>query len=153
MFVRLVFGATLAVSAALSSCAPRPAAPDAMSWNYFDDGEEAKLAYGEPNSDAVGLMLTCKPHSRAIVVSGETPGRTRLTLVSGRDRTILSGPAEDDPMTGSPWIEAQTPIDRGAIAGFARTGRLDVEGGGRTTSFGASGQDRAAVDRFFRTCA
>ena len=37
--------------------------PTKLSWNFVFDGAEAKLAYGRPNSDEVGLMMTCAPQN------------------------------------------------------------------------------------------
>lgn len=125
-----------------------------LSWNFVFDGAEAKLAYGRPNSDEVGLMMTCAPHSGTVSVSGSVASADpRLTLVSGDIHTLVRGKAEPDPLTGGVWFEGSAPLDRGAIARFRKTGALSLKRDGADLRMAASADDRAAVGRFFRTCA
>jgi hypothetical protein len=142
--------------AVLSGCNTRPAEPvsSAYVWNFFFDGDEARLAYGRPNSDEVGLMMTCVPHSGALALSDVAePGRKVLTLVSGPARSDLAGASEPDPLTGGELIEAAATIGDPAIAGFARSGRLTVVHEDRRIAMPTSAADRTAVDRFFAACA
>jgi hypothetical protein len=153
MLRRLVSGLSLLALAGVSGCVHAPdVARASMSWSYFSDGQESKLAYGVPNSDAVGLMMTCRPHTKLVSVSGEDPSRGPLILVSNGERTRLDGQAKPDPLTGSDWIEAQTAADQGALAHFGRSGELRVVANGRVTSLSASDRDRPQVQRFFSDC-
>lgn len=69
-----------------------------VTWNLTVHGDEAKLAYGKPNSDLVGVMMTCERGDGAVTVSGDAPAdRPAPVLTSGERRLGLSGPTEADP--------------------------------------------------------
>lgn len=149
----LVLTALLGVSGLVSACAHPLPQPERLSWNYFFDGQEAKLAYGRPNSDEVGLMMTCAPHSGSVLVSSDaTAGQPRLILVSGKSKSTLSGSAEVDPLTGTTQAHAAASLRDAALRGFARSGKLSVERDGRSLEMPASLGDRDAVRRFFSAC-
>ncbi len=145
----------IAALAGPSACALRPmSASEPMGWNYFFDGQEAKLAWGMPNSDAVGLMLTCAPHSRSVLVSGDAePGQPHLILASDRTVSRLSGGAQADPLSGSTLVEARTGLGDPALAAFARSGHLTQRAGLHAAAMNATPKDRDAVSRFFQACA
>jgi hypothetical protein len=151
----LIWFGALAV-AGVNACSERTSAPvsNAHVWNFFSDGQEARLAYGRPNSDEVGLMLTCAPHSGAVTLSDETePGRSTLTLVSGRVRSEIPGAATPDPMTGGLLIEAHAPVREPTLQAFAHGERLAVVHERGQVLMPVTRRDRSAVDRFFAACA
>jgi hypothetical protein len=149
-----LLGLTGVALGALGGCAHRVSAPAGPAWSYFFDGQEAKLAYGRANSDEVGLMMTCTPHSGSVLVSGAaTPDKPRLILASGKTVSTLAGTAQDDPLSGSTVVEARARLRDAAISNFARTGRLTLVRDGRPIDMPASSGDRDSVRRFFSACA
>jgi hypothetical protein len=142
--------------AAVNACALRSSRPESVRpvWNFSFDGQEAKLAYGPPNSDEVGLMLTCAPHAGAVLLSDEVePGRSTLTLIAGDKRADLRGAVAPDPASGSLLIEAAASLAEPALSAFRDTGRLSVVHHGRRIPMPASSGERLAVGRFFAECA
>jgi hypothetical protein len=119
-------------------------------YNEFDG--QATLAYGEANSDAVGLMLQCASGSGAISVSDvvHSPSADRLTLVSGKVRSEL--PASLDTTTGQPTLYATASTDDRALDGFRRNGRIAVKARGGVYALEARPAERPGIERFFRTC-
>lgn len=128
------------------------AAPD-VTWNLYVNGDEAKLAYGQPNSDLVGIMMACNRGDGAVTVSGDVdPARPRLVLASGEKQVSLSGPASTDPFGGGLYMEARASTHDAAIARFARTGDLTVRQGQGSTEMRASAKARGDIQRFFAHC-
>jgi hypothetical protein len=124
-------------------------AASAPTWNLYMIGDEAKLAYGPPNTDLVGVMMSCQRGSGAVTVSGDVPeDQPQLVLVSGDSRLRLKGPAEVDPFGAGPYMEASAPSSAPALARFARTGDLALG----TTSMRASSKARGDIRRFFAHC-
>jgi hypothetical protein len=153
MLKALLIWVIMLVAAAFDNLSGLVFAPK-YTWNFVFDGAEAKLAYGRPNSDEVGLMMTCAPKSGLVVVSGDVDAQApRMTLVSGSASTRLSGTAEPDPLSGGTWFEAHAPLRQGALREFARTGSLSLVRGDRRTSMTAGRDEREAVGRFFQACA
>lgn len=128
------------------------ASPDAT-WNLTVHGDEAKLAYGQPNSDLVGVMMTCQRGDGAVTVSGEVPAsKPVMILASGKRRLSLSGPAENDPYSGGNFMEARAPLHNAALDNFAETGDLAMVTDGRSTDMHASVKARGDIQRFFAHC-
>jgi hypothetical protein len=152
--LKIVILLALLLFGAASSCMQRITAAQSFAWNFIFDGDQAKLAYGRPNSDEVGLMLTCKPNSGAITLAGDvTAENPKFTLVSGNTTRSFTGPAGPDPMTGGTWMEASASVQDAALASFAKTGKLTLVRDTGTLKMAATGADRHMVDRFFATCA
>ncbi len=125
----------------------------AATWNLHVAGSQAKLAYGMPNSDLVGLMMTCERGSQAVVVSGDVSAkRPMLVLASGGQKLELNGAAEPDPYTGGLWLEAEAPVGEPALKRFARTGDLKLKRPLGGLDMGASDNARGDIRRFFAHC-
>jgi hypothetical protein len=119
---------------------------------YSDEGASAKLAYGEANSDNVGLMLQCARGSRLVEVSDvvrSSPARM-LTLASAGQRTDLA--ADVQAGEGSPIVVARAPSASPALAAFRSSGRIEVAYAGLRYAIAASPQERPRVERFFSAC-
>lgn len=126
--------------------------PD-VTWNLTVYGDEAKLAYGPPDSDLVGVMMTCQRGDRAVTVSGDVPGdRPAIVLASGERRLSLAGPVEADPYSGGHYMEARAPLHNAALDRFAETGELAMVMGGRSTELHASAKAKGDIQRFFAHC-
>ena len=143
----LSFGSVAAVAHTIDRVSPD------VTWNLTVYGDEAKLAYGQPNSDLVGVMMTCQRGDGAVVVSGDVPAeKPTMILASGDRRLSLSGPAEADPYTGGHYMEARAPLHNAALDRFARTGDMAIVNGGRLTDMQASSKARGDIQRFFAHC-
>lgn len=155
------FGA-LGLAACMSQApAPAPLATTTpqLGLFYMDEGPSAKLAYGQANSDNVGLMLQCARGSRMVDVSDlmvapdgrapSTPSRT-LLLTSGTDRATLSAERADG--DGATFLVARTRADTGPLANFRRTGRMTVGSDARAYPIAAKPGERAAIEQFFSAC-
>ena len=124
-----------------------------VTWNLYVYGDEAKLAYGQPNSDLVGIMMSCNRGDGAVTVAGDVdPSRPQLVLASGEKQVALSGPASTDPFGGGLYMEARASTHDAAIAHFAKTGDLAVRDGQRITEMRASMKARGDIRRFFAHC-
>lgn len=137
---------------AVSGCMHQTTDVSGLGWSYQDDtGEGPKLAYGEPQSDNIVMMMTCQPGDRTVNLSllGGSP-HERLTLASnGRTEAFSSAPV-DSP--GAYMVEANAPLSAAPLAEFEQTGRLTLVSRGRTAPIDASGGERAKVQRFFQAC-
>jgi autotransporter translocation and assembly factor TamB len=147
----------LGVSCLLAACAHQGEAPSAgMAWSlHHAEGEGAKLAFGQPASDNVLLMMTCAPHSGAVRVSlatsaDEVPGA--IALESDGRVSRLSGQALPGMGEGSALLEAETRTNDPALAAFARTGDLSVVQNGRNAVLPVRSGERATVKAFFAEC-
>lgn len=149
---RTVAMLTLLLATGLGSCVTQPAAPG-FAWSYQDNvGEGPKLAYGEPASDNVVLMMVCDPVAQRIDVSlmGGSP-QGGLVLASGGARQLLPADVAASPGSGQ-VIQASTHPTAAPLARFARTGDLSLIDRGRAVSLDATPLDRASVTRFFAAC-
>jgi hypothetical protein len=119
---------------------------------YLDEGPSAKLAYGQANSDNVGLMLQCAKGSRVVEVSDvvrSSPAPT-LTLISAGRSSALK--AEVQSGEGSAIVTAKAPAAAPALAAFRRSGKLEVSYAGLHYGVTAKPQEKAGVERFFAAC-
>ena len=125
-----------------------------LSYGFFfsDEGPTAKLAYGEANSDNVGMMLECAKGSRMVEVTDavrSAPSPT-LTLVSGGARSDLK--AGVDAGEGGTLLVAKAPSSAAALKGFRRSGKIEVAYAGLRYQMTASSKEREGVERFFSAC-
>lgn len=119
---------------------------------FLDEGPSAKLAYGQANSDNVGMMLECAKGSRRVDVTDvvrSAPSPT-LTLASGRARASLK--AEVSSGEGAPLLTATTRSDSPVLQGFRRSGTMEVAYAGLRYQMVASAKERDGVERFFNAC-
>jgi hypothetical protein len=153
--------ALLALSAAavaLAGCyhdAPQASLGGGYGLYFLDEGSVAKLAYGLPNSDDVGLMMECDKGSGRIAVSdiARGPIPARLTLIAGQGRADLPVRAEADAEGGSPILEGAARIDNPALKGFRDSGHIEVRMGGMHYDVDATAAERVGVAQFFSACA
>ena len=139
----------------LGACAhDRGEVAPGYSWIYLENQSEgAKLAYGLPDSDAILLMMTCKPGSRNVGLSMiSADKKPEFTLISRRTHERVVGRSVPDMMSGAQLIEASSRADGAALASFDRTGDLAVVSQGRRFNLKAGKNDRAEVTQFFRSC-
>jgi hypothetical protein len=159
MLRKLALGSVLTAAAALAACGHdeksaqvATAIAPHFGFFYLDEGPTAKLAYGEADSDNVGLMLQCARGSRVVEISDvvrSAPAAT-LTLASAGRRTDLA--AKVEPGEGAPVVVAHAPADAAALAAFRRSGRIEVSYAGLRYSVAAKPQEQPSVERFFSAC-
>jgi hypothetical protein len=119
---------------------------------YLDEGPSAKLAYGQANSDNVGLMLQCAKGSGMVDVSDavrSSPAPT-LTLASAGHSAALR--AEIQSGEGSPIVLVHAASASPVLAGFRQSGRIEVSYAGLRYGVAAKPQERVGVERFFAAC-
>lgn len=119
---------------------------------YNDAGPTASLAYGQPNSDNVALMLECAKRSGRVQVSdaARTGPVPQLVLASGSARSTLA--ARMEAAEGPPVLVADAGVASPALEGFRRTGKINVAYGDVRYGVAADGREKAEVARFFAVC-
>lgn len=153
---------TLAIAggaAALTACSHEetqarlePTAQGQLGFFLVDEGDHAKLAYGEANSDNVGLMLECAKGSGVVQVTDlvrSSPSPT-LTLISDGAQSNLA--AEADAGEGMAIATAKTKLDAPALQGFRRTGVMEVAYSGLHYRMAATANERDRLQSFFSAC-
>jgi hypothetical protein len=156
--VGLATGLSLVLAACMQDGAQRATGPTPAAITpgfglfYLDEGGSAKLAYGAPNSDDVGLMLQCTKGSRQVQVSeaASAAGAPVLTLVSAGRRAELKAAVEEG--EGSTILVANTATDAAPLQSFRRSGKLEVAYAGARVGVNATADERPGVERFFAAC-
>ncbi len=144
-------GAAL-ITLCLSGCASL--STDAKDWAFAGKSaaEPAKLAYGQPETDDVDLMLWCDPaRGRVLIVPVGAEGEQfhRLALESAGQRISL-----DLRQDGSLGSVGSLPINAPLLAAFRSTGRLAVSPshGRRKRLDTKSSSSQSQVRAFFDNC-
>lgn len=146
---------SLAGSCLLAACAHQtPTAMPGMAWSlHHAEGEGAKLAFGQPASDNVLIMMTCQPRSGEVLVSLAAPSGARPAIDLASRGATAEFQGETAPSMGDGvLIEAQAPASHPALAQFARTGDLTLVDNGRRTPLPARGAERGKIAGFFESC-
>ncbi len=117
-----------------------------------EDEGSAKLAYGAPDSDDVGLMMECDKGSRTVRVSDivRSNPAPMLILASAGGRSELKAAVE--PGEGQPLVTASAPSAAPAFDGFRKSGKIEVDYAGLTYSLAAKPFEKPTVERFFAMC-
>lgn len=142
--------AALSVAACAHPVTPIPAGQ--LSWTLTPDPDETKLAFGEPGTDNVLVMLACQPRSGQVLVTlvdHQTRTSPVMTLQSGRTSSKRPAQAQPDAMTGAYLVEATARADDPALRRFERGEPLSVRVGAQRTHLPA---DRENGRRFVETC-
>ena len=147
----------LGLSCLLAACAQQtgPSAPG-MAWSLnHAEGEGAKLAFGQPDSDNLLLMMTCQARSGEVMVTVAAPENRpahAIELRSNERTTRLPGQIVPAMAEGEALIEAQTPATNPTLASFARTGDLSIGGDGSSAKLPVRAGERQVVRNFLATC-
>lgn len=153
---RTAFGliGTLMVAACAHQVAPSP--EPALAWSlHSTELEGAKLAYGQPQSDNVLLMMTCQPRTGAVrlsVAAPEAGAPDAVRLASRGRQDSFAGEAAPSGMGSGLIVEAEARADHPVLASFAATGDLAVVENGRRARLPAAGADRQEIRSFFAAC-
>jgi hypothetical protein len=159
MLRKLILATVLTGTALVAACshddrgtALNTAMPADFGFHFLDEGPSAKLAFGQANSDNVGLMLQCAKGSRTVEVSDiiRTTSAPTLMLASGGQQSNIA--VETQPGPGAALAVGTAPSGSGALAGFRRSGQIEVSYAGARYAMTAKPQERADVERFFAAC-
>lgn len=148
---------TLAVVAAacmsLGGCAHRGDTAPGFAWSFQQNPDEGvKLAYGQPHSDNVLLMMTCEPGSGRVLLSAMSgQARDHIDLAARGARERISGHSAPN-LFGGHIVEGEASAATPSLAAFARTGDLAMMEGRRRIALAAAPVERADVQRFFSAC-
>ena len=147
----------LGISCLLASCAHQgQSGLPGMAWSLnHAEGEGAKLAYGQPQSDNVLIMMTCQPKSGQVLVSMTAPmdaPSDAIQLSSASQNSRLAADATPGMGEGAAYVEAKAPVTDPALASFEATGDLSVVANGRKAPMPVRGPERRAVSDFFASC-
>ena len=120
----------LGLSCLLTACTHGGYGAVDLGWSlHHAEGEGAKLAYGQPDSDNVLLMMTCQPKSGQVLVSltaPDTVGVEAIEISSKGHSSRLPGASAPAMTEGSSWVEAITPATDPALQSFARPGQKRI---------------------------
>ena len=146
----------LGLSCLLTACTHGGYGAVDLGWSlHHAEGEGAKLAYGQPDSDNVVLMMTCQPRSGQVLVSltaPDTVGVESIEIASKGHSSRLPGAAAPAMTEGASLVEAMAPATDAALQSFARTGDIAVMKNGRAARMPVRQAERATVADFFAEC-
>jgi hypothetical protein len=150
--VLVATGGCIALGGCFTGSEPRLA--DGFGLHFQDEGSDVKLAYGLADSDDVALMLQCSKGAGEVQVTdvARDSARPVLVLASSDGVSVLSASLQPNPEGQAPLLAAQTSVASPALAAFRRTGRISVRNGDFRYGITATGDERAAVGRFFAAC-
>lgn len=159
MLRKLALATVLAGSTILLGCTTdvgqtplEPTAASGFAFHFLDEGESAKLAYGQANSDNVGLMLQCAKGSRTVEVSDIVRSRPASTMTLASQGQSAELKTEIQPGPSAAIAVARAPAANPALQGFRRSGQLQVSYAGLKYAMAARPDERASVERFFSMC-
>ena len=154
MALRGAMAAAGAASVLLAGCNGQTPWTVAHIGLYFNqDDQAANLAYGEPNSDDVGLMLQCAKGSHEVELTDIAPASSdaSLVLASGAQRTVIPAKLSIDD-SGAPLAQASLPVSSPVLQDFRRSGAMAVSLGRSRYGLQARREEKAAVSDFFSAC-
>ena len=119
--------------------------------HYVDSMESAKLSYGRPNSDAVGLMMECAKGSGQVEISDAgRKGDGKLSLLANGRRSDFRGTVETG--EGPAVVYTTARLSSPALQGFRETGKVEVRTAAQRYTVIADAAQKPMVDRFFAAC-
>lgn len=144
----------VAALAAVAGCAAQHGPPPITDFGWFyaeNQGEGAKLVYGQDGTDNVTLMLICRPRSGRIEVTLPGDGPSTVRLVSGRTITRIAvrppkGEGMDNMLIGEP--KADDPV----LAAFVDHGELAIVDGGHRTPLPVRPVESRLARAFLAAC-
>ncbi|WP_156390592.1 hypothetical protein [Caulobacter sp. Root487D2Y] len=154
-----VLGACSTTTAPPMSMTTKKAAPvpDGMKWNYGAGPEgRALLAYGVPESDAVGVMFSCgrkgKTVSLVTDVNSGKPGPGAVRLSSGKVQGRYAVQLTRSEMTGGWEVIGQILLTDPVLAAFEKTGLISQIEDRAYPQDARTAAERADIKRFFGFC-
>ena len=155
----LMLAASAAVLGACSTTAPPPgpAAAPGMKWNLFATPEaEKRLAYGLPDSDVVGIILSCRRKATSVgfltnLAQGK-PGAGSVRFRSGRVQGRYAAKLTPSEIADGLDAIGQIPLADPVLAAFERTGRIGQVEDKAYPQDARTPAERTDIKRFFGFC-
>ena len=165
----LLLAASAAVLGACSTTAPRMSTPspvpgqaaDGMKWGFdrgFDSDPqgEVKLAYGEPDTDNVGIMLFCRPKTASVQFVTDLdkgrPGRGVVRFESGKDKGRYAASLEKSEASDG-WIATgKIQLPDPVLSAFEKAGQISQVEDKTYPQNARTAAERADIKRFFGAC-
>ena len=119
---------------------------------FIEEGVSAKLAYGQANSDNVGLMLQCRKGSHVIDVTDAVKSDSSPTLTLASNGTQSTLKTEIQSFEGSTLLLAHARTSDAPLQAFRRSGRIDVAYSQTKYAVVATSDERVGVEKFFTAC-
>lgn len=151
-----------AMGSAAASPGDRAAAPphadnDGMRWNFSRTAAGPRLAYGEPATDDVRLMLRCPPGGDTVLLTFHRPRELaeaqpgEIVIEAGGEVHRSTIDVRESQLGGS-TIEAQAPVSAGPFRRMRAGLPLTLHWGDRAVSVPAGGARQDQVNAFFEAC-
>ncbi|TCS12719.1 hypothetical protein [Caulobacter sp. BK020] len=156
----LMLAASAAVLGACSTTTPPtgPAtAPAGMKWNAFATPDaEQRLAYGLPDSDAVGIIFSCRRKATSVgfltnLVEGK-PGSGSVRLRSGKVQGRYAARLTRSEIADGLDATGQIPLADPVLAAFEQTGLISQIEDRAYPQDARTSAERADIRRFFGFC-
>ncbi len=130
-----------------------PAPMPGLDWTYMVDDDEAKLAYGAPNTDDLRLGLECVRGSGQVTITrnalaGEP---ARFQLESGGETETVAAVAEETPVEGQ-FLMAELDVKHPVFQRFRQTGWIAQWLGDRRQMMTPQPASRPKIEAFFAHC-
>lgn len=132
----------------------QPPLDDGMRWHFSRSVEGPKLAFGEPATDNVRLMLRCPPGGDGVVLSFTRPADIvaarpgEATLASGGSEARLDIDSRESALGGR-LVEATVGLDSAPVRRFRDGSALTLRWGEERIVVPAGGTEGR---RFFEAC-
>lgn len=138
-----------------AAAAPADPFPDEMRWTFSRSVRGPKLAYGEPATDNVRLMLRCEGGEAILsFMRSEQAVRGRpdeIVLVGGGERWSIPVETQASQL-GGVTVEARAPLSAPPLRRLRAGEPLELRWGPETISLPAGAARQDQVERFFEAC-
>lgn len=139
---------------ATGDATPRPG--DGMQWNFSRSVRGPKLAFGEPATDNVRLMLRCAGEDMVRISSlrpRAAPGgrADRVTVDSDGATYRAEARAEESPLGGT-MVEADLPVSAAPLERMRGGAGLTLHWGDQRIETPPAGERQGQVNAFFAAC-
>lgn len=131
------------------------APPPIAGYDWFLDtgGDEAKLAFGQADSDDLALALVCTAGAGRLTLTRIAPiGTTDILLESGGDTERFDAVSEASPPGDGVFLTAQADPDTPLFQRFRQLGWMAVWQDGQRQTLVPQAGSIGNVERFFGLC-
>lgn len=138
--------------------APEPPPSEGRTWVADLGAEEARLAYGAPESDDVALTMRCARGSNAVAISftrasAEPIAVWPFTLIAGRARATFDGTTTPIEMgQDAVIVSATVSVVSDPLLALSEAPSLTLTESGRSVEMPIDPAQRNEIERFFAAC-
>jgi hypothetical protein len=146
--------ATRAPAPTLTVLGSAPAPVAGYDWYLHLDGDDARLAYGQEDSDDLRLGLDCRRGTGRLALSatGETGAAPEIQLESGGETALYPASAEASELTDGVLLSAPAPATAPVFRNFRALGWLTHWQDGGRHPYAAQPGSGERIARFFVFC-